>query len=89
MNVFFSGATLLTGLTSRVSSGGQRSMMRDLSRWIWVSISPAQARPPAASCSRPSAAQQVYRMASSHGFGRKDCASVYQFLAPSGDNAPV
>jgi len=35
------------------------------------------------------AAQQVYRMASAHGLGRKDCASVYQFLAPSQDNAPV
>lgn len=35
------------------------------------------------------AAQQVYRMASSHGLGRKDCASVYRFLAPSPDEAPV
>jgi len=35
------------------------------------------------------AAQQVYRMASAHGLGRKDCASVYRFLAPSGDDAPV
>ena len=35
------------------------------------------------------AAQQVYRMASAHGLGRKDCASVYQFLAPSRDDAPV
>src|SRR5712691_5828113 len=35
------------------------------------------------------AAQQLYRMASSHGFGRKDCASVYQFLKPSSDDAPV
>src|SRR5919206_4807288 len=31
------------------------------------------------------AAQQVYRMASAHGLGRKDCASVYRFLAPSPD----
>jgi 3-hydroxyisobutyrate dehydrogenase len=35
------------------------------------------------------AAQQVYRMASAHGLGRKDCASVYRFLAPSKDEAPV
>ena len=35
------------------------------------------------------AAQQIYRMASAHGLGRKDCASVYQFLAPSSDEAPV
>ena len=35
------------------------------------------------------AAQQVYRMASAHGLGRKDCASVYRFLAPSPDDAPV
>jgi 3-hydroxyisobutyrate dehydrogenase len=35
------------------------------------------------------AAQQVYRMASAHGLGRKDCAAVYRFLAPSPDDAPV
>ena len=35
------------------------------------------------------AAQQVYRMASAHGLGRKDCAAIYQFLAPSKDEAPV
>ena len=35
------------------------------------------------------AAQQVYRMASAHGLGRRDCASVYRFLAPSSDDAPV
>ncbi|HYU13541.1 MAG TPA: 3-hydroxyisobutyrate dehydrogenase [Stellaceae bacterium] len=35
------------------------------------------------------AAQQVYRMASAHGLGRKDCAAVYRFLAPSKDEAPV
>jgi 3-hydroxyisobutyrate dehydrogenase-like beta-hydroxyacid dehydrogenase len=35
------------------------------------------------------AAQQIYRMASAHGLGRRDCASVYQFLAPSTDEAPV
>jgi 3-hydroxyisobutyrate dehydrogenase len=35
------------------------------------------------------AAQQIYRMASAHGLGRKDCAAVYQFLAPSTDEAPV
>jgi len=34
-------------------------------------------------------AQQIYRMASAHGLGRKDCASVYRFLAPSPDDAPV
>jgi 3-hydroxyisobutyrate dehydrogenase len=35
------------------------------------------------------AAQQLYRMASAHGWGRKDFSSVYQFLKPSGDDAPV
>jgi 3-hydroxyisobutyrate dehydrogenase-like beta-hydroxyacid dehydrogenase len=35
------------------------------------------------------AAQQLYRMASSHGLGRKDFSSVYQFLKPSSDEAPV
>jgi 3-hydroxyisobutyrate dehydrogenase-like beta-hydroxyacid dehydrogenase len=35
------------------------------------------------------AAQQVYRMAAAHGLGRKDCASVYRFQAPSPDEAPV
>jgi 3-hydroxyisobutyrate dehydrogenase len=35
------------------------------------------------------AAQQIYRMASAHGLGRKDCAAVYRFLAPSKDEAPV
>ena len=35
------------------------------------------------------AAQQLYRMASSHGLGRKDFSSVYKFLKPSSDDAPV
>jgi 3-hydroxyisobutyrate dehydrogenase len=35
------------------------------------------------------AAQQVLRLASSHGFGRKDFTSVYAFLKPSADQAPV
>jgi 3-hydroxyisobutyrate dehydrogenase len=35
------------------------------------------------------AAQQLYRMASSHGLGREDCSSVYKFLKPSSDEAPV
>ena len=35
------------------------------------------------------AAQQVYRLASSHGLGRKDFTSVYTFLKPSADQAPV
>jgi 3-hydroxyisobutyrate dehydrogenase len=35
------------------------------------------------------AAQQVYRLASSHGLGRKDFTSVYSFLKPSSDQAPV
>jgi len=35
------------------------------------------------------AAQQLYRMASSNGFGRKDCSAVYQFLRPSAKDAPV
>jgi 3-hydroxyisobutyrate dehydrogenase len=35
------------------------------------------------------AAQQLYRMASSHGLGREDCSSIYKFLKPSADDAPV
>jgi 3-hydroxyisobutyrate dehydrogenase len=35
------------------------------------------------------AAQQLYRMASSHGLGRDDFSSVYKFLKPSSDDAPV
>jgi 3-hydroxyisobutyrate dehydrogenase len=35
------------------------------------------------------AAQQTLRLASSHGWGRKDFTSVYQFLKPSSDQAPV
>jgi 3-hydroxyisobutyrate dehydrogenase len=35
------------------------------------------------------AAQQVYRLASSHGLGRKDFTSVYTFLKPSSGVAPV
>ena len=36
-----------------------------------------------------SAAQQVLRMASSHGYGRKDVSAVYQFLQASQGDAPV
>ena len=35
------------------------------------------------------AAQQVLRLASSHGLGRKDFTAVYQFLKPSSGQAPV
>jgi len=35
------------------------------------------------------AAQQVYRLASSHGLGRKDFTSVYTLLKPSSEQAPV
>src|SRR5438128_3622385 len=35
------------------------------------------------------AAQQGYRLASSHGLGRKDFTSVFTFLKPSSDQAPV
>jgi 3-hydroxyisobutyrate dehydrogenase len=35
------------------------------------------------------AAQQRYRMASSHGLGREDFSAVYKFLKPSSDDAPV
>ena len=38
---------------------------------------------------RTPAAQQVYRLASSHGLGRRDFTSVYAFLKPSSDQAPV
>ena len=34
-------------------------------------------------------AQQVLRLASSHGLGRKDFTAVYTFLKPSDDKAPV
>ncbi|MBI4246165.1 MAG: NAD-binding protein, partial [Candidatus Rokubacteria bacterium] len=35
------------------------------------------------------AAQQVLRLASSHGLGRQDFTAVYQFLTPSSAEAPV
>src|SRR2546423_503644 len=35
------------------------------------------------------AAQQVLRLASSHGLGRRDFTSVYLFLKPSDERAPV
>jgi 3-hydroxyisobutyrate dehydrogenase len=35
------------------------------------------------------AAQQVLRLASSHGLGRKDFTAIYAFLKPSDDRAPV
>ena len=35
------------------------------------------------------AAQQLYRMASSHGLGREDFSAVYKFLKPSSNDAPV
>ena len=35
------------------------------------------------------AAQQLLRLASSHGLGRKDFSSVYRFLEPSSGEAPV
>jgi 3-hydroxyisobutyrate dehydrogenase len=35
------------------------------------------------------AAQQLLRLASSHGYGRKDFSSVYAFLTPSSETAPV
>ena len=35
------------------------------------------------------AAQQVLRLASSHGLGRKDFTEIYTFLKPSDDKAPV
>ena len=35
------------------------------------------------------AAQQLYRLASSHGLGRKDFTSVYTLLTPSATTAPV
>ena len=34
-------------------------------------------------------AQQALRLASSHGYGRKDFTAIYQFLKPSGGQAPV
>jgi 3-hydroxyisobutyrate dehydrogenase len=36
-----------------------------------------------------SAAQQILRLASSHGYGRKDVSSVYAFLSASSAEAPV
>ena len=35
------------------------------------------------------AAQQVYRLASSHGLGRRDFTTVYSFLKPSSGQAPI
>src|SRR5688572_24676921 len=54
--LFLSGATPRIGLRLRRSCGAQRSMMRDLSRWMWVSMRPGQARRPFASKLGPSAA---------------------------------
>src|SRR5262249_40071282 len=56
--LFFRGATPRTGLSARRSCGAQRSMMRDLSRWMWVSTRPGQARRPFASKLGPSAARR-------------------------------
>ena len=36
-----------------------------------------------------SAAQELLRLASSHGLGRKDSSAVYAFLKPSSGEAPV
>jgi len=36
-----------------------------------------------------SAAQELLRLASSHGLGRKDFSAVYAFLKPSSGEAPV
>ncbi|MBI4607867.1 MAG: 3-hydroxyisobutyrate dehydrogenase [Candidatus Rokubacteria bacterium] len=36
-----------------------------------------------------SAAAQLYRLASAHGLGRKDFSSVYTFLKPASETAPV
>ena len=44
--LFLRGLTLVTGLDRLRSCGAHRSMMRDLSRWIWVSISPATGEEP-------------------------------------------
>jgi 3-hydroxyisobutyrate dehydrogenase len=35
------------------------------------------------------AAQQLYRLASSHGLGRQDFTSIYSLLKPSSEQAPV
>src|SRR5437763_5709844 len=56
--LFLSGAMPSTGLSVRRSCGVQRSMIRDLSRWICVSTRPGQARRPCASKLRPSAASR-------------------------------
>jgi len=50
---------------------------------------PAASTAAAASESDTSAAQQVLRMASSQGYGKKDVASVYAFLKASSGDAPV
>jgi 3-hydroxyisobutyrate dehydrogenase-like beta-hydroxyacid dehydrogenase len=34
-------------------------------------------------------ALELYRLASSHGLGRKDFSSIYTFLKPSSSQAPV
>ena len=46
---FLTGVTPNTGLSLARSCGAQRSMMRDLSRWMWLSIRPGQASRPLAS----------------------------------------
>ena len=47
VKVFLASVTRFTRSRSRPVSGAQRSMMRDLSRWMCVSISPPQHRQPA------------------------------------------
>ena len=49
MKLCLTAATRGTASALRPGSGAQRSMMRILSRWMWVSTKPAQTRRPAAS----------------------------------------
>ena len=46
VKVFLTSVTRLTAFAMRSVSGVQRSMMRDLSRWMCVSISPPQHEAP-------------------------------------------
>jgi hypothetical protein len=66
----------------RAKIGGRRSPLIPRPHEIKMLISNNEKR---VAVSVAAAAQQVYRMASAHGLGRKDCAAVYRFLAPSPD----
>ena len=78
------------GLVARAASsnGYQPGFMTDLMcKDVGLAVDAARAR--RIPMFVAPAAQQVYRLASSHGLGRQDFTSVYTFLKPSSDQSPV